>query len=86
MENPESHSLVTFESLLVFRGSGGSSGHGGSQRKLLFARLRSKTRRSKARGLGFMRFRGFPWGQGLRSGPLHQKTRRFAFALSSPLR
>ena len=31
VENPESRFLVTFESLLIFRGSGVSRGHGGSQ-------------------------------------------------------
>ena len=41
----------------------------------------------KTRCVIFLRFafRGLPRGQGLRSGPLRSKTRRFAFAFLRPL-
>ena len=44
-----------------------------------------KRQQSKTHCDYFLRFRGFPRGQGLRSGPLRSKMRRFAFAFLSPL-
>ena len=62
--------------------------NGKPQDRLRFRDLRGKTLAFKNTHCDyFLRFRGFPRGHGLRSGPLRsKKTRRLAFAFLSPLR
>ena len=58
--------------------------NGVPQKRLRFRDLRSKTLAFKKRIAIVLRFRGFPRGQGLRSGPLCSKNAAFAFAFLSP--